>query len=112
LDASFLSQANSKKAMDLAQRLFFNHEVPGYNDKIKELSDRSANLEALTKKFNDEFGEKDEEDLSDAEKAEMEKILKDIEAEQKAIEKIQAEQQEALEKFNALIEQTKKRLGI
>jgi hypothetical protein len=112
LDASFLSQANSKKAMDLAQRLFFNHEVPGYNDKIKELADKSTNLESLTKSFNDKFGEKDEEDLSDAEAAEMEKILKQIEAEQKAIEKIQVEQQQALEKFNALIEQTKKRLGI
>jgi hypothetical protein len=42
----------------------------------------------------------------------MEKMLKDIEAEQKAIEKIQAEQQEALEKFNALVEKTKERLGI
>lgn len=112
LDASFLSQANSKKAMDLAQRLFFNHEVPGYNDKIKDLADKSANLESLTKSFNDKFGEKDEEDLSDAEKAEMEKTLKQIESEQKAIEKIQAEQQQALEKFNALIEETKKRLGI
>ena len=83
-----------------------------YNDKIKELADKSANLEYLTKSFNDKFGEKDEEDLSDAEAAEMEKILKQIEAEQKAIEKIQVEQQQALEKFNALIEQTKERLGI
>jgi tetratricopeptide (TPR) repeat protein len=112
LDASFLSQANSKKAMDLAQRLYFNHEVPGYNEKIKGLSDRSTKLETLTNGFNEKFGEKDEEDLSDAEKVEMEKILKQIETEQKAIEKLQAEQQQALEKFNALIEQTKKRLGI
>ena len=112
LDASFLSQANSKKAMDLAQRLYFNHEVPGYNEKIKDLSDRSTKLETLTNGFNEKFGEKDEEDLSDAEKVEMEKILKQIETEQKAIEKLQAEQQQALEKFNALIEQTKTRLGI
>jgi hypothetical protein len=112
LDASFLSEANSQKAMDLAQRLFFNHEVPGYNEKIKDLSDRSKNLEALTKSFNDKFGEKDEEDLSDAEKTEMDKILKQLEAEQTAIEKLQAEQQQALEKFNALVEQTKTRLGI
>lgn len=112
LDASFLSEANSKKAMDLAQRLFFNKEVPGYNDKIKDIADRSANLEALTKSFNNKFGEKTEEDLSDAEKAEMEKTLKQIEAEQKAIENLQAEQQKAMEKFNALVEQTKTRLGI
>jgi tetratricopeptide (TPR) repeat protein len=112
LDASYLSQANSKKAMDLAQRLFFNHEVPGYNEKIKELSDRSTKLETLTKSFNDKFGEKDEEDLSDTETAEMEKILKQIDDEQKAIEKLQAEQQQALEKFTTLVEQTKTRLGI
>lgn len=112
LDASFLSQANSKKAMDLAQRLFFNHEVPGYNDKIEELSDRDTKLETLTNSFNEKFGEKDEEDLTDAENAEMEKILEQIEAEQKTIEKLQIEQQQALEKFNALVEQTKTRLDI
>jgi tetratricopeptide (TPR) repeat protein len=112
LDASFLSQANSKKAMDLAQRVFFNLEVPGYNNKIKDLSDKSAKLETLTDGFNKKFGEKDEEDLTDAEKTEMDKILKQIEAEQKAIEKLQTEQQQALEKFNALVEQTKTRLGI
>lgn len=112
LDASFLSEANSKKAMDLAQRLFFNHEVPGYNEKIRDLSDRSAKLETLTNSFNEKFGEKDEEDLSDAEIAEMEKNLKQIEDEQKAIEKLQAEQQQTLEKFNSLVEKTKTRLGI
>jgi tetratricopeptide (TPR) repeat protein len=112
LDASFLSEANSKKAMDLAQRLFFNHEVPGYNEKIKDLSDKGEKIEILTKSFNDKFGEKNEEDLTDAEKAEMEKILKQIEAEQKAIEKLQVEQKQALEKFNALVEATKTRLGI
>jgi len=98
--------------MDLAQRLFFNHEVPGYNDKIEELSDRGTKLETLTNSFNEKFGEKDEEDLTDAENAEMEKILEQIEAEQKAIEKLQIEQQQALEKFNALVEQTKTRLDI
>jgi DNA repair exonuclease SbcCD ATPase subunit len=98
--------------MDLAQSLFFNHEVPGYNEKTKNLSDRGTKLETLTNSFNEKYGEKDEEDLSDAENAEMEKILKQIEAEQKAIEKLQAEQQQALEKFNSLVEQTKTRLGI
>lgn len=112
LDASFLSQANTKKAMDLAQRLFFNHEVPGYNDKIEELSVRGTKLETLTNSFNEKFGEKDEEDLTDAENAEMEKILEQIEAEQKTIEKLQTEQQQALEKFNTLVEQTKTRLDI
>ena len=112
LEASFLSQSNSKKAMELAQQLFFNHEVPGYNEQIKKIESKNKNLTSLTDTFNKKFGEKDEEDLSDAEKAEMDKILKQITAEQKAIEAIQAEQQKALEKFQALIAQTKTRLGI
>jgi tetratricopeptide (TPR) repeat protein len=112
LEASFLSESNSKKAMDLAQRLFFNHEVPDYNDQIKQLETKNKSLASLTETFNNKFGEKAEEDLSDAEKAEMEKLLKQIKAEQQAIEAIQAEQQKALEKFQALIAQTKTRLGI
>ncbi|MFC2165455.1 hypothetical protein ACFLT2_10730 [Acidobacteriota bacterium] len=112
LEASFLSQSNSKKAMELAQQLFFNHEVPDYNEQIKKLEGKNKKIVTLTNTFNSKFGEKDEEDLSDAEKAEMDKILKQIDAEQKAIETIQAAQQGALEKFQALIAQTKTRLGI
>jgi len=112
LEASFLSQSNSKKAMELAQQLFFNHEVPGYNEQIKKLESKNKSLKNLTDTFNSKFGEKAEEDLSDAEKAEMNKMLKQIETEQKAIETIQAEQQKALEKFQALIAQAKTRLGI
>jgi len=112
LEASFLSQSNSEKAMELAQQLFFNHEVPGYNDQIKQLESKNESLTTLTNTFNSKFGEKAEEDLSDAEKAEMNKILKQIDAEQKAVAAIQAEQQKALEKFQALIAQTKTRLGI
>jgi len=112
LAASFLSETNSQKAMELAQGLYFNHEVPGYNEKIKELENRNKALVDLTSAFNSKFGEKDEEDLSDAEKAEMAKLLKQIEAEQKAVAAIQAQQQGALEKFQALVAQTKANLGI
>ena len=102
----------NKDSLDLAQRLFFNHEVPGYNDQIKMLESKNKNIVSLTNTFNSKYGEKDEEDLSDTEKAEMEKILKQIETEQKAVETLQAEQKKALEKFQALIAQTKTRLGI
>ncbi|MFP4082528.1 MAG: tetratricopeptide repeat protein [Candidatus Aminicenantes bacterium] len=113
LDASFLSPKNSKKAMELAKNLFFvTNKDLNYNQKVEELSERSKKLEELTETFNQNFGDKAEEDLSDAEKKEMEKLLAEIEAEKKAIKKLEAEQQAALEKFNHLIEQTKKRLGI
>lgn len=113
LDASFLSPSHSKKAMDLAERLFFsgNKELR-YNEKVKELSDRTKKLEELTKTFNKKFEDKAEEDLSDNEKKEMEKFLANIDAEEKAIQKLKAEQEAVLEKFNKLIEETKKRLGI
>lgn len=111
LEASFLSPAHSQKAMELAERLYFNKN-PKYNESVKKLTQKSKNLENLTSTFNTKFGEKTEEELSDAEKKEMKDLLASIEAEQKAIEKIQSEQQAVLDSFNTLIETTKRKLGI
>jgi tetratricopeptide (TPR) repeat protein len=113
LEASFLSAANSKKAMELAESIFFTSERnTKYNQNVKELQKLSKKLESLTNKFNKKFGEKDEEDLSDAELKEMDNMLKDIEFEEKDIQKIKAEQKIVLENFNKLIEETKQRLGV
>ncbi len=113
LEASFLSAANSKKAMELTESIFFTSaRNTKYNQNVKELQKLSKKLESLTNKFNKKFGEKDEEDLSDAEKKEMKNILKDIEFEEKDIQKLKAEQKIVLENFNKLIEETKQRLGI
>lgn len=113
LDASFLSAANSKKAMELSEHLFFNlNKELKYNENVKELQKKSKKLEALTSTFNSKFGEKDEEDLSGAEKKEMEALLDEIESEKKAIQKLEAEQKIVLDKFNKLIEEAKQRLGI
>jgi tetratricopeptide (TPR) repeat protein len=113
LEASFLSAANSKKAMGLAESIFFTSERnTKYNQNVKELQKLSKKLESLTNKFNKKFGEKDEEDLSDAELKEMDNMLKDIEFEEMDIQKIKAEQKIVLENFNKLIEETKQRLGV
>lgn len=112
LDASFLSAANSKKAMSLAEQLYFNYKDKTYNEKVKQLAEKGKELEALTKDFNNKFGEKDEEDLTEAEKTEMDSMLKKIEQLQADIEKLQEEQTAALDKFKQLVEQTKQRLGI
>lgn len=113
LEASFLSAANSKKAMELAESIFFTSKRnTKYNQNVKELQKLSNKLESLTNKFNKKFGEKDEEDLSDAELKEMNNMLKDIEFEEKDIQKIKAEQKIVLENFNKLIEETKQRLGV
>jgi tetratricopeptide (TPR) repeat protein len=113
LDASFLSAANSKKAMELAESIFFTSAKNSkYNENVKDLQRRTKRLEDLTNKFNKKFGEKDEEDLSDAEKREMDDMLKEIEFDEMDIQEIEAEQKVFLEKFNKLIEETKQRLGI
>jgi len=114
LDAAFLSKANTKKAMDLAQGLFFNnaHKDLKYNDKVKELVSHGNKINDLTNSFNSKFGDKDEEDLTDAEKKEMVTILASIETEKKAIDRLELETKVALEKFNQAIESAKKRLGI
>lgn len=113
LDASFLSPKNSEKAMSLAERLFFtgNNKLR-YNEKVKELQEKTEALDALTEEFNKKFGEKVEEDLNDQEKKEMKEILAKIKNEEAAIKKLEAEQKEALAEFQKLIDQAKKRLGI
>ncbi len=113
LEASFLSAGNSKKAMGLAESLFFTSDRnTKYNQNVKELQKLNKYLGSLTNKFNKKFGEKDEEDLSDAEKKEMDNMLKDIEFEERDIQEIEAEQKIVLEEFNKLIEETKQRLGV
>jgi tetratricopeptide (TPR) repeat protein len=113
LDASFLSAANSKKAMALAESIFFTSaKNRKYNENIKELQRRSKVMEGLTNKFNKKFGEKDEEDLTDTEKREMKDMLKEIEFEEMDIKEIKAEQKVVLDEFNKLIQETKKRLGV
>jgi len=113
LDASFLSQANSQKAMQMAESLYFlSRKDLNYNGKVQQLQESNKKLEALTASFNDKFGEKEEEKLTDSEKAEMKSMLEQIEAEQETIKRLTAETQAALEGFQQLIEKTKERLGI
>lgn len=113
LDASFLYPSNSKKAMSLAESLFFtfNHDLH-YNENVKEIKERNNNLTDLTYIFNKKFEDKDEEELDSREKKQLETLLTNIESEKKAIAKLEAEQKASLGEFNKLIEQTKQRLGI
>lgn len=111
LYASFLSKTNSKKAMKLAEGLYFSKKSD-YNEKVKQLAVKAEELEKLTNTFNEKFGEKTEEDLTEKEKKELEKMRKEITALQETIDQLQQEQEEELDKFKALIEEIKKKLGI
>jgi len=113
LEASFLSPSNSEKAMSLAERLFFNgNSKLNYNEKVKEMNEKTKSLDQLTARFNSKYQDKSEEDLSDDEKKEMKNLLAEIQEEEKAIKKLEAETQAAVAEFQALIDQTKKKLGI
>jgi len=112
LEAGFLSAAHSEKATSLAQQLFFNNKDKTYNENVKQLGDKGQELESTTKAFNDKFGEKDEEDLTEAEKKEMDSMLKKIEALQGEIQKLQENTEASLARWQQLVDQTKQRLGI
>jgi len=113
LDASFLSQANSKQAMAMAESLFFTtYKELKWNETVNQINTLSKKIEDMTKSYNGKFGDKDEEELSDGQKKEMKNLLDGIEAEKKNLEKLKDGQNVALAKFNAQIDETKRRLGI
>ena len=113
LEASFTYPAKSREAMKLAETLFFlNNKELKYNETVSEILAKGKKIEELTSAYNTKFGNKDEEDLSDGEKSEMKTMLANIEAEKKALEKLQSEQNMAIAKFNKLLDDAKLRLGI
>jgi tetratricopeptide (TPR) repeat protein len=111
LYASFLSESNSEKAMTLAEGLYFSTNQT-YNQKVKELQSKSEELNKLTETFNEKFGEKTEEDLTEAETEEMNQMLERIETLQNEIAALQEEQKAELAKFQELIDQIEQKLGI
>ncbi len=111
LEASFLSPSNSEQARSLAESLFFHSKEAGnYNQKVKELTELSKQLQEMTELFNENYGDKNEDELSDKEKKEIQNWLKDINALEEKIKKIEAEQNVIIQKFNRLLEETKNRL--
>ena len=113
LEAAFTYPAQSKQAMQLAETLFFlNNKELRYNETVTEIQAKAKKIEGLTKNYNDKFGNKEEDDLSNTEKAEMESMMAEIEFENKELEKLQSAQNMAIAKFNKLLEDTKQRLGI
>jgi tetratricopeptide (TPR) repeat protein len=113
LDASFLSPANSKQAMSMAESLFFtSNKEFRWNDTVNQINALSKKIEDMTKTFNDKFGDKDEEEMKDSQKAEMKNLLTGIDTEKKNLEKLKANQNVVMAKFTTQIEDTKRRLGI
>lgn len=113
LEASFLHPTQSQQAMSLAESLFFtaNKELR-YNENIKEMQEKVAFLNELTEDYNKRFGDKSEADLTAADRRAIENLTENIERQQADIERLEAAQKAAVDKFNRLIAETKKRLGV
>ncbi len=113
LEASLLSPSNSKKAMQLAESLFFTYNKDlRYNETVREIQRKNKELEDLLKDYKERFGDKEDDELSDTDKRMMAIMEKDIETLQKEVEGLVANQKAALDKFNKLIDEAKRRLGV
>ena len=96
----------------MAQNLFFTSSPDAkINDVINKIQEKQKKIDELTKSFNTKFADKNEEELTDAEKAEMKKILADIDAEKAEIAKLQSSSSEMTAKWTKRVEDVKKRLG-
>ncbi|MGB9836298.1 MAG: tetratricopeptide repeat protein [Candidatus Saccharicenans sp.] len=113
LEAAFLSKKNSDQAMKMAEGLFFtmNKDLK-YNETVLAIQNKAKELDELTKFFNERFGGKSEDELSEKDKKKMQEMMAEMEAMKAEIEKLKAQQNAAIAKFNQLIEETKKRLGV
>ena len=98
--ASFLYPAQAQNALGMAQNLFFTSSPDAkINDVINKIQEKQKKIDELTKSFNTKFADKNEEELTDAEKAEMKKILADIDAVKAEIAKLQSSSSEMTAKW-------------
>ncbi len=113
LEAAFLSKKNSEQAMKMAEGLFFtmNKDLK-YNETVLAIQNKAKELDELTKFFNERFGGKSEEELSEKDKKKMQEMMAEMDAMKAEIEKLKAQQNAAIAKFNQMIEETKRRLGV
>lgn len=111
LEASLLSQAYSKKAMGIAESMFYGADKE-WNNRVKSIEESKGLIADWTKTFNSKFEGKSEDDLSTDQKREFRRLRENIDKENKTLEKIQTEQKVSMDKFQRLLDQAKQRLGI
>lgn len=112
LEAAFLPNPNSEKAKEMAEGLFFtmNKDLK-YNETVLAIQNKVRELDDLTKVFNERFGGKSEDELTDKDKKKIKEFQADIDALQAEIDKLKKQQEAAIAKFNQLMEETRRRLG-
>jgi hypothetical protein len=110
IEAGILNPPQQKNFLGMAQNLFVGQdkELASSYAKIEE---HKKAIEEYNKTIDTKFAGKSEEDLSEADKRLLKTLNGNIEAENQAIAQIVASQKGVLDKFNALVAQTKSRLG-
>jgi tetratricopeptide (TPR) repeat protein len=112
IEASFRYPAQSQNALGMAQNLFFTSSPDAkINDVINKIQEKQKKIDELTKSFNTKFADKNEEELTDDQKAEMKKILGDIDTIKVEIAKLQSSSSEMTAKWTKRMEDVKKKLG-
>ncbi len=112
LDASHLHPSKSKECMQYAQSLYFNsNKDVKYNELVAKIQEHNKAIEQYAQTFSERFEGKDESELSGAEKRTLAKLTEAIETEKAAIARLQAEQQAYLDKFNALVDESRARVS-
>jgi len=111
LEASLLSRSHSEKAMKIAESMFYGADKE-WNNRVKLIQESKGLIDEWTKTFNSKFEGKSEDDLSTDQKREFRKLRENIEKENKTLETIQTAQKSTMAKFQSLLDQAKRRLGI
>jgi len=110
IEASLLYPPQSKALLGTAQNLFLS-DSPELKDSYAKIEEHNKAIAELTKTYNEKFGNKTEDDLTDSEKNTMRKLNAAIDAEKQAIAQIQGEQKGILDKFNQLVAQVRAKIG-
>jgi len=110
IEAAQLNPPQSKNLLGQAQNLFVGQDKD-LASSYAQIEEHNKAIEEFTKTYNAKADGKTEDDLSEADKKVLKKLEANIEVEKQAIARIQGSQKGVLDKFNALVAQTKTRLG-
>lgn len=113
LEASILSPAKSKKAMELAESLFFSHCIDkdtglNYNGLIQRAETMKKALKKKTDDFNTKYSDKKEDDVDKKQMESDQKALSDL---GKNIGQLEGKIRKAVEDFNKILEQARGRVS-
>jgi hypothetical protein len=110
IEAALLNPPQQKNFLGQAQNLFVGQDKD-LASSYAQIEEHGKAIEEFTKTYNSKADGKTEDDLSEADKKVLKKLEANIEVEKQAIARIQGSQKGVLDKFNALVAQTKTRLG-